>query len=208
MSKVKVYNKQGKESGDMSLQEEIFSIKTNKHLVHEVYIALEANTRQPWAHAKDRSEVRGGGKKPWQQKGTGRARHGSIRSPIWTGGGVTFGPLKTRNYKKKVNKKSARRALAMCLSEKLANDKLIIVDDLSASGKTKEMAEMRKSLPGYGKSTLIISENNNEALLLATRNIPRVHVQRAQDLNVADLLHHQFIITSKKGVEALQDRLV
>lgn len=207
MAKVTVYNKEGKSAGEIVLDDAVFAVKPNHNLVHSVYIALEANTREPWAHAKDRSEVRGGGKKPWKQKGTGRARHGSSRSPIWTGGGVTFGPLKTRNFKKKVNRKSSREAVKMVLSDKVLEEKLVIVDDLKASGKTAEMSKMRVALPGNGKSTLVLTELNNEALLLATRNIPRVHVQRAQDVNVADLLHHQFIITSKEGVKVLEDRL-
>jgi len=207
MAKVTVYNKQGKNTEDIDLNDAVFAVKPNHDLIHQVYIALEANIREPWAHVKDRSEVRGGGKKPWKQKGTGRARHGSIRSPIWTGGGVTFGPLKFRNFKKKVNKKSSREAVKMCLTDKLLEEKLIIIDDLKVSGKTKEMSVMRIALPGNGKSTLILTEVNNEALLIATRNIPRIHVQRAQDVNVADLLHHQFIITSKEGVKVLEDRL-
>ncbi len=207
MAKVTVYNKEGKSTGDIDFNDAVFAVKPNHNLVHQVYIALEANTREPWAHVKDRSEVRGGGKKPWKQKGTGRARHGSIRSPIWTGGGVTFGPLNTRNFKKKVNRKSSREAVKMCLTDKILEEKLFIVDDLNCSGKTAEMAKIRIALPGSGKSTLILSEINNEALLLATRNIQRVDVQRAQDVNVADLLHHQYIIATKESMKVLEDRL-
>ena len=207
MAKVTVYNKEGKNAGELELNEAVFAVKTRKNLVHQAYVAIEANAREPWAHAKDRSEVRGGGKKPWKQKGTGRARHGSSRSPIWKGGGVTFGPLNTRNFKKKVNRKSNREAVKMCLSSKITDEKFIVLEDLIVSGKTKEVVNLRNVLPGTGKSTLILTSSNDSSLLLATRNIPRVNVQRAQDVNVADLLHHQFIITSSEVVKVLEDRL-
>lgn len=206
MAKVPVYNNQGKNTGDINLTDAVFGVTANPTLVHQVYLALEANLREPWAHAKDRSEVRGGGRKPWRQKGTGRARHGSRRSPIWTGGGVTFGPLNTRNYGQKVNRKMKAAAVKMCLSDKIGAEKFVVLEDFQATGKTKEIAALRAHLPGSGKTTLILTDGSNEKLALATRNIPRVHVQRAQDVNVADLLNHQYIISTKTAIAALEKR--
>jgi len=206
MPKAPLYNAEGKEAGTIDLSDAVFGVKAKQTVVHQVYTALEANKRQPWAHVKDRSEVRGGGKKPWKQKGTGRARHGSIRSPIWTGGGVTFGPRKNRNYKQKINKKTNQLAVKMCLSDKVKDAKLVIVEAMPESGKTKDMRSFREALPGSGKSTLVLG-NDGAKVGLSLRNIPSVHLQRAIDLNVADLLNHQYIIASKEAVEILEKRL-
>ncbi|MFH0857138.1 MAG: 50S ribosomal protein L4 [Candidatus Magasanikbacteria bacterium] len=208
MATTKVYNLQGKEAGTVELADAVFGVKVTPTLIHQVYLALEANAREPWADTKNKGEVSGGGKKPWKQKGTGRARHGSIRSPLWKGGGVTFGPLTERNYKQKINRKMSQKAVTMCLSDKLSNAKMIVLENFDLSGKTKEASEMRNALAGAGKSTLILSEKQNENLNLATRNLPNVHVQRTQDVNVVDLLHHQYVIVSKDGVKALEDRFV
>jgi len=207
MAKAPLYNKDGKENGTVELSDAVFGVKPKQSVVHQVYVALEANRRQPWAHAKDRSEVRGGGRKPWKQKGTGRARHGSTRSPIWSGGGVTFGPLKTRNYKKKINSKMRNLAVKMCLTDKVLASKLVVVEELAQSGKTKDVRALCGKLPGAGKTMLILDNGeNNETLGLAVRNIPQVHVQRSVDVNVADLLNHQYIVTTKEGVKALEKR--
>lgn len=207
MPKIKLYNQAGEESGELELNEKVFGIEPNEALVHQVYLALEANARQPWAHAKDKGDVRGGGRKPWRQKGTGRARHGSIRSPLWKGGGVTFGPLKIRNYKQKINKKMNKRAVSMCLTDKAINAGLIVLEEIKSAGKTKPMAELRKKLPGAGKATLLLTGKEDEKLNLATRNIPKLDMQRAADVNVADLLHHQYVITTKDGIKVLEKRL-
>jgi large subunit ribosomal protein L4 len=129
--KTKMYNVLGKEVGDVELADNVFNVVVKPEVVHEVFVAQMNNQREPWADTKKRGEVSGGGKKPWQQKGTGRARHGSIRSPIWKGGGVTFGPLTERSYKTKINKKTRRLATAMCLSDKAQNQGLLVVDDFS-----------------------------------------------------------------------------
>ena len=143
MLKVLTYTQNGKESGKAELPSEIFDVKMNSDLVHQVVIAQMSNQRQVIAHTKDKSEVRGGGKKPWKQKGTGRARHGSIRSPIWKGGGVTFGPTKDRNFKKKINKKMRRKALFMVLSSKVKDKEMIILDELKIEKpKTKEIMKI------------------------------------------------------------------
>ena len=135
MAKVTLYNVTGEKSGEVKLSDAVFGIKPKESVVHQVYTALMSNARQPWAHAKDRSEKRGGGRKPWRQKGTGRARHGSIRSPLWTGGGVTFGPLKGRNFKQKINKKTRLLVTRMCLSDKVTDQKLIVIENLPEDGK-------------------------------------------------------------------------
>ncbi len=207
MAKVPLYNIDGTTAGELTLNDAVFAITPKKSLVHQVYTALESNEREPWSHSKDKSEIRGGGKKPWKQKGTGRARHGSIRSPIWKGGGVTFGPLNVRNYTKKVNKKMSQVAVRMCLTDKVNDARFIVLEALTPSGKTKEMVAIRKALPGTGKTTLLLAVSADEKLNLATRNITKVHLQRVQDVNVVDLLHHQYIITTKEGVQALEKRL-
>ncbi|PLX28963.1 50S ribosomal protein L4 [Candidatus Parcubacteria bacterium] len=207
MANVAVYNLTGEKTKDLKLNDTVFAVPAKKEVVHQVYVALEANAREPWAHSKDRSDVRGGGRKPWKQKGTGRARHGSNRSPIWSGGGVTFGPLKTRNYKQKINKKMNRQAVMMCLSDKVKEEKLFGLESFDFGGKTKAIADLRKKLPGFGKSTLIVAENPSEELLVSTRNVENVHVTRAQDVNVVDLLHHQYIISNEESLKALEARL-
>ena len=206
MTKVAVYNVKGKKGDDIELNDAIFGITPKSEVIHQVYLALEANSREPWAHVKTRGEVRGGGKKPWKQKGTGRARHGSIRSPLWVGGGVTFGPRNDRNYKQKINRKTNKLAVKMCLSGKIVDNTFIVIDDLDATGKTKEIADLRKELPGAGRTTLMLIDGNEQKLNLATRNIEKLDLQRAQDVNVVDLLHHQYIIATQKAVAALEKR--
>lgn len=207
MAKVKIYNQEGKESGELDLNEAVFGVKVKQSVVHQVFNALRANAREPWADTKNKGEVRGGGKKPWKQKGTGRARHGSIRSPLWRGGGVTFGPITDRNYKQKINKEMNRLAVRMCLSDKVASGKLIVLETLeSGDGKTKAIANLLKKLPSAGRSTMMLTMGN-ENLQKAARNIAKLTLQRAQDLNVIDLLEKQYLIATKKDVEVLEKRL-
>ncbi|MFA4830959.1 MAG: 50S ribosomal protein L4 [Patescibacteria group bacterium] len=207
MVKVDVYNVNGEKSGNLELKDDVFGIKPKESVVHQVYIALMSNLRQPWAHVKDRSEVRGGGRKPWKQKGTGRARHGSIRSPLWVGGGVTFGPNANRNFKKKINKKMNRLAVRMCLSDKAKENQFVVLENLPADGKTKNAVALRRKLPGAGKTTLLLTEEKNEIILRAINNADKIDASRAQDVNVADLLRHQYVIATKKGVDILEKRL-
>jgi len=207
MPKVKLYNNQGKETGTIDLNEDVFGVKVKKSVVHQVYTALMANARQAWAHTKNKGEVRGGGRKPWKQKGTGRARHGSIRSPLWVGGGVTFGPLKTRNYKQKINKKMNQLAVKMCLSDKAFNDKFVVLEKLPTEGKSKDVAKLREALPGMGRTTLFLTPKVDEKINLATRNIVKFDMQQAKDVNVVDLLNHQYVVITKKGLEVLENRL-
>ncbi len=208
MTKVAVYNVAGDKTKDIEVNDSIFNVTPNTSLIHQVYVAMRANARQPWAHTKDRSEVRGGGKKPWKQKGTGRARHGSIRSPLWSGGGVTFGPLKTRNYKQKINKKVNVQAVKMCLSDKVSDEKFLVLEHTDFKGKTKNIIECLKKLPGLGKTTLLITDKTDNALLLTARNIQKFDIVRAQDVNVVDLMHHQYVCASESAINILEDRLV
>ena len=202
--KATVYNLSGKEAGSMELPEAIFNVAVKPEVVHEVFVAQMNNQREPWADTKNRGEVSGGGKKPWAQKGTGRARHGSIRSPIWKGGGVTFGPLSIRSYKTKINKKTRRLATKMCLSDKAQSGALIIVENFNfTEPKTKIMAAALKALPTKLKSFLVVSASADAGLMKVSRNIPRVTTQVATDLSVMDLLNTQALIMTKEAVEKL-----
>ncbi len=203
--KAKVYNLAGKETGEMNLSDAVFGVKTKPEVVHEVFVALQNNQREPWADTKNRGEVRGGGKKPWQQKGTGRARHGSIRSPIWKGGGVTFGPLSIRNYKTKINKKIKNLALRMCLSDRAENKSLLVVEDFNfTEPKTKLFAQFMSVLPVKAKSILVLTPGKNEQVLRMTKNIKTVKTVRAEDVNVMDVLSNSIVVTNKAGVEKLE----
>jgi len=150
--KVNSYNQQGEEKGTGQLPKDVFEVEMNSDLVHQAMVSQSSNRRQGTAHTKDRGDVSGGGKKPWRQKGTGRARHGSNRSPIWKGGGVTFGPRNEKVYLKIVPKKIRRKALKMVLSSKVENKQFILLDELKLTGtKTKEMADILKKMPCYNK---------------------------------------------------------
>jgi len=207
MVKIAVYNLEGEKTKDLELSDDVFGIKLKEEVVHQVYEALRANIRQPWAHSKDRGDVSGGGRKPWRQKGTGRARHGSNRSPIWSGGGVTFGPLKNRNYKQKINKKMNVQAVKMCLSDKVTDQKIVAVENFDFGGKTKALAGLCVKLPCANKNTIILSENVDEVLMRTARNVQKVDVLRAQDVNVVDLLNHQYLIVTPESIKLLEKRL-
>lgn len=203
--KIKVYNLQGQAVSELELSDKVFGVKIKPTVVHEVFVAQTNNQREPWADTKNRGEVRGGGRKPWQQKGTGRARHGSIRSPIWKGGGVAFGPLSIRNYKQKINKKTRRLAIRMCLSDKAQNEQLLVVDNfVFERPKTKLFAALLKVLPLKAKSCLVLTAGKDEALERQTRNLPRVTTMRAEDVNVMTLLNSQTVITSIGGIGVLE----
>lgn len=206
MAQVALYTQAAKQNGTIDVADSIFGLDQNTALVHQVYTALEANAREAWAKTKDRSEVRGGGRKPWRQKGTGRARHGSTRSPIWSGGGVTFGPLSVRNYKQKINRKMNQQAVRVTLSEKLRTESLVALEALALEGKTKELAAMKEAF-GYTGSTLLIVDEATEAMTRAIRNIPKFHMVRAVDVNVVDLLHHKHVVMTKEAIDVLTARL-
>jgi len=204
--KVPIFNIQGTKEHDIDVPDAVFGVSAKKSVIHQVYLALEANKREPWAHTKTKGEVRGGGKKPWKQKGTGRARHGSIRSPIWKGGGVTFGPRNVRNYSQRINKKMKQLATRMALSMKAKNEMMYVVDGLETLRKTKDMVVLINLLPTNGKTTLVLV-GEGDALGLVVRNIPNVDLQRAIDVNVVDLMHHQHLVMTKGAVQTLESRL-
>ena len=204
--KVDVYNQQGEVTGSTNLPKGIFEVVLNSDLVHQIAISLAANKRQNSAHTKNRSEVRGGGKKPWKQKGTGRARHGSIRSPLWKGGGITFGPRNERVYKKEVPKKMKRKALFMVLSEKARNKELVLLDKIELEkGKTKEMASSLKKLPCNNQATLIALPNHDRKIFMASRNIKKTFIEDARNLNILDLLNYKYLLLTKESIKTIEE---
>lgn len=204
MAKVTLYHQDGTSAGELSLDAALFDVKPNTALIHEALVAQQANSRQVLAHTKDRSEVAGTGKKPWKQKGTGQARHGSRRSPIWVGGGITFGPRNDRNFSVKLNKAAKRKALAMVLSDKVASDRFVAVESLAfPEAKTKSFAGVMRVLPSAGKRTLVVLEPSNVLAARAARNLPRVDTLPAHSLNIADLLSHEFVVASKEAIDAI-----
>ncbi|HYE60084.1 MAG TPA: 50S ribosomal protein L4 [Candidatus Kapabacteria bacterium] len=207
MANAPLYNQNGEKIDVMNLSDVVFGIEPNVNAIHQVYVAERANAREPWADTKNRGEVRGGGRKPWQQKGTGRARHGSIRSPIWKGGGITFGPLSVRSYKQKVNKKMSAVAVKMCLADKAKSDGLFVVDALPTSGKTKDIVAICKNIPGGDRPTIVLVGNTVDAMVKrATNNLGNVVLRRAQDVTVVDLLHAYRVIATKDSIAALEKR--
>ncbi len=203
-----MYNKTGKVVGSVDLNDSLFGVEVNQALVHEAVVTQKANARALLAHTKDRSEVRGGGKKPWRQKGTGRARHGSRRSPIWSGGGITFGPSNKRNFVRKMNKKARRKALFMTLSDKVANNAFIVVDDLSTEGKTKEVSALLKALPRIGKRTLLVTKPENMNVRRAAKNILFTQSIAPNSVNVVDVLKAGTIVIGKDELETLTQHFV
>jgi large subunit ribosomal protein L4 len=206
MPRINTYNTEGKKIGTAMLPPEIFDIEINADLIHQVVVAQLANSRQVIAHTKGRSEVRGGGRKPWRQKGTGRARHGSIRSPIWRGGGVTFGPTKERVFKKKINKKMKRKALFMVLTSKIKDDELILLDKLEIKEpKTKPMAKMMENiLKKKQKSVLVVIPKKDENIARANKNIPYTKTIWADSLNVLDLLSFKYLLMPKEAIKVIE----
>jgi len=203
--KIPVYNQEGKESGEMTLSKDIFEVPMNADLVHQVLISHTANQRQNSAHTKNRGEVRGGGRKPWRQKGTGRARHGSIRSPLWKGGGVTFGPRNDKNWEKDIPKKMKRKALYMVLSQKAKDNLLVVLDKLEMEKpKTKAMHDVIKKLPVNSESRLVLYSDGNNKIFLAARNIKKTGVSEARNLNIVDLLNYKYVVVSKDGIKEIE----
>jgi len=202
--KTKIYNLKGKEAGEVELSDKVFGVKVKPEVVHLVFTQQTNNQREPWADTKSKAEVSGGGRKPWQQKGTGRARHGSIRSPIWKGGGVVFGPRTVRNYETKINKKVRQLAIRMCLSDKVAGGALYVVENFNFEApKTKFFAELLKVLPLKQRSFLVLTADKDDSVLRSTRNLKKIQTRRAQDANVLDLMKYQAVITTVDGVKKL-----
>lgn len=200
-----VYNQKGKEQGKISLPESVFGLPWNSDLVHQVFVSMQSNARTPVAHAKDRSAVSGGGIKPWRQKGTGRARHGSNRSPIWIGGGVTHGPINEKNYKKKINRKVRAKALYTVLSEKLRNNEIIFVDTISLSQpKTKDAKEIMQSLGSISgfegittkkKNTAYIAlSEKNDSVEKSFQNFGNIQVNDIKNINPVNILNYKYLV--------------
>lgn len=199
--KLSVYNLKNETVGEVELSDAIFNRDWNPDLVHQVLLVKSANRRNSTAHTKTRGEVRGGGIKPWRQKGTGRARHGSRRSPLWKGGGVTFGPRNDRNYALKINKKMLRAALHSALSKKIVDGQLRIIESLKmADHKTKNVYGALKNLQAL--NALVVPAKDNKAIYRACSNIPKVKCAAAGALSVVDVLKYKNVLLDK---EALQE---
>lgn len=218
--KAKIYSSDGKEAGEINLPESVFGLSWNADLVHQVVSIMQNNARISIAHAKDRSEVRGGGKKPWKQKGTGRARHGSSRSPIWTGGGVTHGPLSDKKYGGKINKKMKSKALYTVLSEKLRNGEVLFVDSvLLKEIKTKDAKSVLGNLSKIKGFEMLLSKKKNSALIaqgesnnetiLSFSNFGNVVVDDVKNLNPLNLLKYKVVIITnpEESVKFIENKL-
>ncbi|MBI2406057.1 MAG: 50S ribosomal protein L4 [Candidatus Harrisonbacteria bacterium] len=203
--KAPVYNLEGKAVSEIDVSDAFFGRKWSADLVHQVLVAQMANARHPWAHAKGRGEVSGGGRKPWKQKHTGRARHGSIRSPIWKGGGVSHGPVKARSYEQKVNKKMLRAAFAAVLSDRLRKGELKFVDALPAHiAKTKELVKSLAVLAPKQRA-LLVPAPDNKMIFRASANIPRMKSVPPTSLNVYDLLRYRSILVDKDAAKTMAE---
>ena len=203
MANVSVYNMEGKEVGTIELNDAVFGVEVNEHLVHMAVVQQLANNRQGTQSAKTRSEVSGGGRKPWRQKGTGHARQGSTRSPQWTGGGVVFAP-KPRDYSFKMNKKEKRIALLSALSSKVADNKIVVLDAFNLDEvKTKKFAEVMSNLKV--DKALVVIEGENKNVVLSGRNIPSVKVTATNEINTYDVLKYTTLVVTKAAVEKLEE---
>ena len=203
MPKIDVLDVKGNVVGDVELSEAIFGIEPNEHVVHEVVVALLANRRQGTRSALTRSEVRGGGRKPWRQKGTGRARAGTIRSPLWKGGGVIFAP-KSRDYSKKVNKKVKALAIKSVFSAKVQDNELRVLNQLVMDvPKTKEMIAVLNNI--NAQKALIVLPENNEAIIRSANNIPKVATTTVNELNVYDMLKYDVLIMTQEALQKIEE---
>ncbi len=203
MSKVSIYNMKGSQVGEMELNEAVFGVEVNEHLVHMAVVSQLANNRQGTQSAKTRSEVSGGGKKPWKQKGTGHARQGSTRSPQWTGGGVVFAP-KPRDYSFKLNKKEKQLAIKSALTSRVQENKFIVIDELKLDGiKTKNFAEALDSLKV--KKALVVLNENDKNVVLSAKNIPTVKTALTNTINVFDILKYDTIVIDKAAVATIEE---
>ena len=203
MANVSVYNIEGKEVGSIELNDAVFGVEVNEHLVHMAVVNQLANNRQGTQSAKTRSEVSGGGRKPWRQKGTGHARQGSTRAPQWTGGGTVFAP-KPRDYSFKMNKKEKRIALFSALSSKVAENKIIVVDEFKLDEiKTKKFVEVMNNLKA-NKALVVVGEDNKN-VVLSGRNVPTVKVEANNEINTYDVVKYDTLVVTKAAVEKIQE---
>ena len=203
MANVSVYNMEGKEVGSMELNDAVFGVEVNEHLVHMAVVQQLANNRQGTQKAKTRSEVRGGGRKPWRQKGTGHARQGSTRAPQWTGGGMVFAPV-PRDYSFKLNRKEKRAALKSALTSRVQENKLVVLDELKFDEiKTKKFAEVLKNL-NLDKALVVLNEND-EKVVMSAKNIPTVKTTQINTINVYDVLKYNTVVLTKAAAESIEE---
>ena len=203
MASVSVYNMEGAQVGTIELSDSIFAVPVNEHLVHQAVVAQLANKRQGTQKAKTRSEVRGGGRKPWRQKGTGHARQGSTRAPQWTGGGVVFAPV-PRDYSFKMNKREKRAALKSALTSRVEENKFIVIDEINfEEAKTKNFANILKSLDV--SKALVVLEDDNKNAELSARNIADIKTAKTNTINVYDILKYNTVITTKAVVAKIEE---
>ncbi|MFF3025128.1 50S ribosomal protein L4 [Gottfriedia sp. NPDC057948] len=206
MPKVTMFNQTGAQVGEIELADAVFGIAPNEHALFDAVMMQRASLRQGTHKVKTRSEVRGGGRKPWKQKGTGRARQGSIRSPQWRGGGIVFGPA-PRSYSYKLPKKVRRLAIKSALSTKVLEQSMLVLEDLALNApKTKDMVTVLTGL-SVAKKVLIVTADLNENVALSARNIPGITVLAANEVNVIDVLHHDTLIMTKAAVEKVEEVL-
>lgn len=204
MLSIKVYNMKGSEVGEMELNESVFAVEYNEPLIHQAVVTRLANERQGTKSSLTRTEVSGGGAKPWRQKGTGRARQGSTRSPQWTHGGVVFAP-KPRDFSKKMNVTAKRTALCSALSKKVADGELIVIDELSVSeGKTKEMAAFQKAL-SLGKKTIVVMDNDDQAVRRAARNLENLATLPVSQISTYEVVANSVVVLTKAAVQKLEE---
>jgi len=206
MTQITVYNLKGEKKEEMEVSEGVFGLPENDTLLHQVFVSLMANKRQVLADTKNRGERAGSGIKPWKQKGTGRARVGSVRTPTWKGGGVAFGPTNDRNYKKKINKKMNSKAIALALSGKLRDSEIFVLENFELKEKkTKKMSEVLQNLKIKG-SALVGFYAKEKEMVLTARNLKKVDCILSENLNVLDILNHKNIILSKDSVKYLEKK--
>ena len=204
MANVKVYNMKGAEVGELELSDAVFGVEYNEPLIHQAVVTYLANQRQDTKSTLTRTEVRGGGAKPWRQKGTGRARQGSIRAPQWIKGGVVFAP-KSRDFSKKMNKEAKRGALLSALSKKVADGELLVVDEIKVSApKTKEMEAFRKALK-LEKRTVVVMDENDTDVILASRNLDTLHTLSVSEINTYEIVANAVVVLTKGSVKKLEE---
>lgn len=207
MLKTPLYTAKGEKKGDIELPESVFGVPSNDTLLHQVYVAVAANLRNPIAHTKDRGDRAGSGKKPWKQKGTGRARAGAVRSPLWRKGGVTFGPTNDRNFSKDTNRKMRQKALRVALSEKFRAEKLRVVDAfVFETKKTKEFASLLDTLGVRPGKALLGFSGSDRDVERMSRNIDRTTNILSANMSAYDLLNHEYLVVTRETVEMLAAR--
>jgi large subunit ribosomal protein L4 len=206
MPKAQVYNIKGEKVKELKLSDEVFGLPSNNDLLHQAYVTIQGNDRKVLAHTKDRGERSGSGKKPWRQKGTGNARVGSVRTPVWRKGGIVFGPTKERNFKKQINKKMMRKAILISLSSKVKDNNLLVLDKIEiAEKKTKKFAEILKNLKIKG-SVLIGFDKKEKDFQMYSKNLKKAKNILTANLNVFDIMNNKNLILSEDSIKYLEEK--